>query len=32
MWDLRFSYKADIVVEFAEFEQGCDVFLDPFSC
>ena len=25
MWDLRFCHKADIVVEFAEFEQGCDV-------
>ncbi len=25
MWDLRFFYKADIFVEFAEFEQGCDV-------
>jgi hypothetical protein len=32
MWDLRFSYKGDIVVEFAEFEQVCDVFLGPFSC
>src|ERR1700730_7888404 len=32
MWDLRFSYKADIVVDFAEFEQVCDVFLGPFSC
>jgi hypothetical protein len=32
MWDLRFSYKADIVVEFAECEQGCDFFSGPISC
>jgi hypothetical protein len=32
MWDLRFFYKADIGVEFAEFEQGCDVIPGLLSC
>jgi hypothetical protein len=30
--NLRFSSKADMVIEFAEFEPGCDVFPGPINC
>jgi hypothetical protein len=32
MLNSRVSSKADIVIEFAEFEQGCDIFPGPLNC
>jgi len=32
MLNLRFSSIADVVIEFAEFEQGFDVFSGLINC